>query len=195
MQRQPLVLIISRQPAMQHLAEQVCRRAGGRTVTAASGPEATAIVAQRGLHDFALVVMDTADPGQSTLSSPRMARQLLREWTAASPILPFVFIGPPAHKHALLKIRADIVRFVTPPFGLHGLTKAVESCLPRPTQLARYFTDAFSNPGPSNDYYHHGPRYPRVSQRESSVRLGVAGGSFSYGRVPHTIGDRGPYCE
>ena len=129
---QPWVLMISHQHTMWQLTEQVCRQAGAETITAASGQAASAIAAERGLHDFALVVMDTAEAGRENLSQPRMARQLLPEWTAASPSLPFVFVGPRPHQQALQRIRADIVRFVTPPFSQHTVREAIESCLPSP---------------------------------------------------------------
>jgi CheY-like chemotaxis protein len=60
LQQQPSVLIISHQRAMRHLTEWVCRRIGATTVTATSGQEANAIVAERGLHNLALVVIDTS---------------------------------------------------------------------------------------------------------------------------------------
>ena len=117
MPQQPSVLIISHQRTMRYFIEQGCRQVGTKTVTAKSGQEGSAIAAERGLHDFALVVIDTADPGQNTLCLSRMAGQLLQEWTAASPSLPFVFVGPESQKPALRRIRADIVCFVTPPFN------------------------------------------------------------------------------
>ena len=49
-----------------------------------------------------------------------------------------MFVGPVAHKRVLLKIRADIVRFVTQPFGLHAFIEAIESCLVSTAQWARH---------------------------------------------------------
>src|ERR671915_123041 len=71
--QQPSVLIVSHQPTLQHLTKQVCRQARAKTVTATSGPEGLAIAAERGLHGFSLIVIDTAEPGRETLSPPRMA--------------------------------------------------------------------------------------------------------------------------
>ena len=64
------------------------------------------------------------------LCQPCMAGQLLQEWTAVSLSLPFVFVGPESQKPALRRIRADSVRFVTPPFNRHTVRQAIESCLP-----------------------------------------------------------------
>lgn len=198
MQKQPSVLIISHQRAMRHLTERVCRRIGATTVTATSGQEASAIVAARGLHDWALVVIDTVASGQDKLSQPRMARQLLQEWTAASPLLPFVFIGPVVQKHALLRIRADIVRFVATPFGLHGLIEAIESCLPRTTPRVQNFSAPFYQEGTSSGAYHRGPNSHRLLRRDAAVQDWVAYSAFSAADsgqrrvVPHGRGHCGP---
>jgi DNA-binding NtrC family response regulator len=154
MSQQSSVLIISHQRAMRHLAEQVCRQAGAKTVTATSGQEGSAIAAERGLHGFSLVVIDTADPGQNTPWQPRMACQLLQEWTAVSPSLPFVFVGPESQKQALRRIRADSVRFVTPPFNRHTVRQAIESCLPSSAWMARGFAARLPNKGTSNGRYY-----------------------------------------
>jgi CheY-like chemotaxis protein len=174
MPQQPSVLIISHRRTMRHLIEQGCRPAGAKTVMATSGQEGCAIAAARGLHDFALVVIDTADPGQNTLYPSRMACQLLQEWTAAAPLLPFVFVGPESQKRALRRIRADIVCFVTPPFNLRTVRQAIESCLPRPAWQARGFSALLSNRGTLNGNHHDGPNHHRLPRRDATVQDGVA---------------------
>ena len=147
MPSQHLVLVISYQRAMRHLIERVCRHAGAKTLTATSGQEGRAVVAQRGLHDFALIVIETVEPGWKNRFQPRMARHLLQEWTAASPLLPFVFIGPGSQKHALLRIRADIVRYVPTPVGRSALREAITSCFPKHSPLARDGSVSFFKEG------------------------------------------------
>lgn len=112
LRERPAVLIISHQPTIRHRIERVCGYVRGKTVAAASWHDAHAIAAQENLRAFSLVVIDTADPAQEALYPTRMACRLLQAWTAASPLLPFLCLGPASQKHALLRIRADIVRFV-----------------------------------------------------------------------------------
>jgi CheY-like chemotaxis protein len=198
MPQQPSVLIISHQHTLRHLAEQVCQQAGATTVTATSGQEGSAIAAARGPRGFALVVMDTAEPSRENLSPPRMACQLLQEWTAASPSLPFVFVGPKSQKQALMRIRADSVRFVTPPFSRHTVRQAIESCLPSLAWRAKGFSAPFANKGTSNGRHHDGPNHHRLSRRDAAVQDGVARRAFSAagadqsGMVPHDPGRREP---
>lgn len=137
---QPIVLIISCQSTMRHLIERVCRCAGAKTVTVATGHEAHALAAREDLRAFSLVVMDITEPTQDAPCPTRMAGQLLQEWTAASPLLPFVCIVPVSQQHALLKIRADILRVVTLPVVLPALAEAIASSLPRRVQRARGFS-------------------------------------------------------
>jgi CheY-like chemotaxis protein len=201
MQRQPLVLMISHQRTMRHLTERVCRQVGAQTVPATSGQEANAIAAERGLHAFALIVIDTAEPGREHLSQPRMARHLFQEWTAALPLLPFVWIGPVSQKSAVLRIRADIVRYVPTPVSLPALREAIASCLLKYSPMARNFSVACFKEGTPNDTHHYGPNHPGLSRRDAAVQDGVARGAFSAtasdqsGMVPHGQGRRGPDVE
>lgn len=133
MRQPPSVLIVSYTRAMQQLTEQLCRRAGSETVTVEPGKAADGIVTERGLGTFTLVVLDTDVPWEPPGHHPRMARGLLREWTALAPTLPFVLVGTQAQKHALLMIRADIVRFVAKPFEPHELSDAIKTFLPLPS--------------------------------------------------------------
>ena len=138
-----MVLIISCRQTMRHLIGQVCRYAGAKAVTVASGHEARALAAREGLCAFSLVVIDTTAPAQDAPCLTRMARQLLQEWTAASPLLPFVCIVPASQQHALLRIRADILRFVTIPVALPALVEVIASSLPRADHRARGLSAPF----------------------------------------------------
>lgn len=128
----PSVLIVSYKRAVQRLAEQICQCAGSEAVTVEPGKAADRIVSERGLAAFALVVLDADEPWEPLWHNPRMARQLLREWSALAPTLPFVLLGTPVQKHALLMIRADIVRFVAKPFEPCELEDAIKTFLPSP---------------------------------------------------------------
>jgi DNA-binding NtrC family response regulator len=157
-QEQPVVLIISYQQTMRHLISQVCRYTGAQTVTVASEHEARTLAAREGLRAFSLVVMDTTAPAQDASWLTRMACQLLQEWTAASPLLPFVCIVPASQQHALLRIRADILRFVTIPVALPALVEVIESSLPRTTQRARDVSAPFDSEETSD----HGHLYGQI---------------------------------
>lgn len=128
---EPTVLILSNQQTMCHLVKRVCREAGAKSMTVVSGHEARAFAARDGLHGLSLVVMALTAPNQDASCTARMACQLLQEWTAASPLLPFVCIVPASQQSALLRIRADILRVVTIPVALPILTKVIVSSLPR----------------------------------------------------------------
>lgn len=134
MQQPPAVLIVSYRRAMQKLIEQLCQRAGSVTVTMEPGNATDRLVAERGLAAFALVVLETDVPWEPHGHHPHMARHLLREWTALVPTLPFVLVGTRVQKHALLMIRADIVRFVAKPFEPHELSDAIQTFLPVQTR-------------------------------------------------------------
>jgi len=125
---------------MQKLIEQLCQRIGSVTVTMEPGKATDRLVAEWGLAAFALVVLETDVPWEPHGHHPHMARRLLREWTALAPTLPFVLVGMQAQKHALLMIRADIVRFVAKPFEPHELGDAIQTFLPvqtlRPNRAA-----------------------------------------------------------
>ena len=112
-------------------------------MTVGSRREAYTLAAREDLHAFSLVIMDIKDPAQNAACSTRMACQLLQEWTTAWPLLPFVCIVPASQQHAFLKIRADILRFVTMPVVLPALVEAIAASLPRHTQRVRGFSTPF----------------------------------------------------
>lgn len=134
MQHPSTVLILSYRRAMQKLIEQLCQHAGSATVTMEPGQATDRLVAEWGLAAFALVVLETDAPWEPQGHHPHMARRLLREWTALAPTLPFVLVGMQVQKHALLMIRADIVRFVAKPFEPHELSEAIQTFLPVQTR-------------------------------------------------------------
>jgi hypothetical protein len=140
---------------MRHLVKRVCRDAGAKPLTVVSGHEAHVLAAREGLHALALVVMALTAPTQDASCPTRMACQLLQEWTAASPLLPFVCIVPASQQYALLRIRADILRVVTTPVALPTLIKVIASSLPRASDSsAAHDPEAMSERGHLNGQSH-----------------------------------------
>jgi hypothetical protein len=70
------VLLLTREPTIQHLVEQICLIDGHRTVTAATVDEAHALIAQSSGDALTLAVIDTAALGASDQQQQRVARQL-----------------------------------------------------------------------------------------------------------------------
>lgn len=130
---QPIqLLLLTREPAIQNLIEQVCHIDGHRTVTAATVDEAHALTAQGGGDAFALAVIDTAalvacDPQQAD-----MAYQLWQEWSVAYPGLPLMFVGTQSQHDAFLSNRDDIGVFLEKPFGPRAFADTMRRCLPSP---------------------------------------------------------------
>ena len=133
MQQPPAVLIVSYKHVMQTLISKICQHAGASTVIIEPVKATDRLVTERELAAFALVVLETDVPWEPQGRRPYMACRLLREWTALVPTLPFVLIGMQVQKHALLMIRADIVRFVAKPFKPNELEDAILAFLPEPS--------------------------------------------------------------
>ena len=93
MEQSTRVLLLTKEPTIQNLVEQVCHIDGYRTVTAATVEDAHALTAQGGRDAFALSVIDTATLGASDQQQQYRARQLWQDWSAAYPGLPLVFVG------------------------------------------------------------------------------------------------------
>lgn len=124
------VLLLTREPAIQNLVEQVCHIDGHRTVTAATVEEAHALTAPEGRDAFALAVIDTAAFGASEQQQPHLARQLWQEWTVVYPGLPLMFVGTLPQHYAFLANRADIGVFLEKPFGPRMFADTMRTVLP-----------------------------------------------------------------
>ena len=111
------VLLLTMEPAIRNIVEQVGFIHGYRTVTVVTIEEAHALTARGGKDAFALAVVDTAALGVRDQQQPRQAYQRWQDWRATSPGLPLVFVGTMAQSHAFLKQRAGIGGFLVKPFG------------------------------------------------------------------------------
>jgi len=124
------VLLLTREPTIQNLVEQICLIDGHRTVTAATVDEAHALIAQSSRDAFALAVIDTAALGASDQQQQRVVCQLWQDWTAAYPGLPLVFVGTRSSSNAFLAHCADISVFLEKPFGPRAFADIMRTFLP-----------------------------------------------------------------
>jgi DNA-binding response OmpR family regulator len=124
------VLLLTTEPAIQNLVEQVCLIDGYRTVTAATVEDAHALAAQRGRDAFVLGVIDTAALGASDQQQQHAARQLWQDWSAAYPRLPLMFVGTRSPNYDFVAHRPDIGGFLEKPFGPYVLADRMRTFLP-----------------------------------------------------------------
>ena len=124
------VLLLTREPAIQNLVEQICLIVGHRTVTAATVDEAHALIAQSSRDAFTLAVIDTAALGASDQQQQRVARQLWQDWTTAYPRLPLVCVGTRPSSNAFLAHCTDISVFLEKPFGPRAFADIMRTFLP-----------------------------------------------------------------
>jgi hypothetical protein len=87
---------------------------------------AEAIISLWGWPRLGLVIIDTAALGEHEWDQKRVACCILEEWTTIHPTLPFLFLGTVLQKHAILLIRADIVRVLVKPLRLDELVDVVD---------------------------------------------------------------------
>ena len=130
MTRSTRVLLLTTEPAIQNLVEQVCLIDGYRTVTAATVEDAHALAAQRGKDAFVLGVIDTAALGVSDQQQQHAARQLWQDWSAAYPGLPLMFVGTRSPNYDFVAHRPDIGGFLEKPFGPNVLADRMRTFLP-----------------------------------------------------------------
>jgi DNA-binding NtrC family response regulator len=116
-----VVLLLTTEPAIRNLVEQVCRIDGYRTVTVVTVEEVYALSARRGKDAFGLAVIDTAALGVCDQQQQRQVFQLWQDWRATSPGLPLVFVGTMAQRQAFRKQRTGIGGFLVKPLGALAL--------------------------------------------------------------------------
>ena len=114
----PRVLVVDDDPNMRDLVSFRLRKAGHRVLTAGSGPDALAIVDERGAPDVA--VLDVMMPGMSGLELLPVMRQ--RDGLAD---MPAVFLSGLADHAAVQAGRALDATYLTKPFSGIALENAI----------------------------------------------------------------------
>jgi CheY-like chemotaxis protein len=114
----PRVLVVDDDPNMRDLVSFRLRKAGHRVLTAESGPDALAIVEQRGAPDVA--VLDVMMPGMSGLELLPAMRQ--REGLAD---MPAVFLSGLVDHADVEAGRALDATYLTKPFSGIALENAI----------------------------------------------------------------------
>ena len=130
MEQSTRVLLLTKEPTIQNLVEQVCLIDGYRTVTAATVEDAHALTAQGGRDAFALSVIDTAALGTSDQQQQHSARQLWQDLIAAYPGRPLLFVGTMSPNYDFVAHRPDIGGFLEKPFGPYVLADRMRTFLP-----------------------------------------------------------------
>ena len=130
MEQSTRVLLLTTEPTIQNLVEQVCLIDGHPTVTAATVEDAHALTAQGGRDAFSLSVIDTAALGASDQQQQHMARQLWQDWSDAYPRLPLLFVGTMSPNYDFVAHRTDIGGFLEKPFGPYVLADRMRTFLP-----------------------------------------------------------------
>ncbi|NAZ77947.1 response regulator [Kineococcus sp. T13] len=116
------VLVVEDDPDIRQLVELRLRGLGHRVVAAASGPEALAVVAERGAPE--VVVLDVAMPGMTGLEVLRALR--------AQPEhahLPAIFLSARVRPEDIAAGEALGATYLTKPFVVSALAKAIEKAL------------------------------------------------------------------
>jgi CheY-like chemotaxis protein len=120
------MLLIDDAAAMRTALARTLTRPGYRVCTAATVPEAEALLCCLGAAAIHLVIADihlTSDP----LACEGYA--LYGRWRAAHPALPFLLISGDPSSRALPAIQRGAVRFLLKPFGLQELLRQVHEIL------------------------------------------------------------------
>jgi CheY-like chemotaxis protein len=115
------LLVVDDDPDILALVQLRLQRAGHKVVGAASGAEALAIVAERGVPDLA--VLDVSMPGMSGLE----LLSTLREQQAKD--LPAVFLSARVQPEDIERGRSLGATYLTKPFIASALLNAVERTL------------------------------------------------------------------
>ena len=116
------VLVVEDDPDIRQLVELRLRGLGHRVVAAASGPEALAVIAERGAPE--VVVLDVAMPGMTGLEVLRTLR--------ADPEhahLPAIFLSARVRPEDIAAGEELGATYLTKPFVVSALAKAIEKAL------------------------------------------------------------------
>ena len=116
------VLVVEDDPDIRQLVELRLRGLGHRVVAAASGPEALAVIAERGAPE--VVVLDVAMPGMTGLEVLRALR--------AQPEhahLPAIFLSARVRPEDIAAGEELGATYLTKPFVVSALAKAIEKAL------------------------------------------------------------------
>ena len=125
------VLLLTREPTVQNLVEQVCHIDGHASAPASSLQDAYALIAQGGQDAFGLAVIDAAALGLGD-SQQQLAHQLWLDWRTAYPGLPVMIVGAQPPNEAVAANRADGGGFLEKPFGPYQLADMMRTFLPGP---------------------------------------------------------------
>ena len=123
------VLLLTQEPAIQNLVEQVCRLHGYRVITVATLEVAHTLVTQGGQGAFVFGVIDTdafvAPPPQQ----PDRVGQQWRTWTTTHAGLPLIVLGTRQSHHAFVATCTAPRLFLDKPFGPHVLADMMRTLL------------------------------------------------------------------
>jgi len=131
MAQTPQVLLLTQEPSIQNLIEQVCRVDGHATVAASTLQDVYALMAQYGGDAFSLAVVDTAALGMGD-AEQRLGHQLWSDWRTAYPGVPLMLVGAPPPSAAVPTNPSDIGGFLAKPFGPYQLANMMRTFLPGP---------------------------------------------------------------
>ena len=113
------VLLLTKEPAIQNLVEQVCRIDGYRVITAATIEDVLALTTQGGRNVFVLAVIDPAAFEAPNPEQADRARQQWRAWADANVGLPLIVLDARTSSSVFLTACANPSVFLEKPFGPH----------------------------------------------------------------------------
>lgn len=125
------VLVVEDDPDIRQLVELRLRGLGHRVVSAASGAEAIALVAERGAPEVA--VLDVAMPGMTGLDALRALRAL-----PGQSDLPAVFLSARVRPEDIAAGEALGAIYLTKPFVVSALARAITRALEPVAQNATW---------------------------------------------------------
>ena len=123
------VLVVEDDPDIRQLVELRLRGLGHRVVSAASGPEALTVVAERGVPE--VLVLDVAMPGMTGLEVLRTLRE-----QPEHAHLPAVFLSARVRPEDIAAGEALGAIYLTKPFVVSALGAAIERALAAAVETA-----------------------------------------------------------
>ncbi|ABS03158.1 CheY-like chemotaxis protein [Kineococcus radiotolerans] len=123
------VLVVEDDPDIRQLVELRLRGLGHRVVSAASGPEALTVVAERGAPE--VLVLDVAMPGMTGLEVLRTLRE-----QPEHAHLPAVFLSARVRPEDIAAGEALGAIYLTKPFVVSALGAAIERALAAAVETA-----------------------------------------------------------